>query len=268
MSRLFVVGLLLTAATAQSTGLVTLFLPDSEPLYLDASVVGVSTAGTDPVTTLRVACPTGSSPGNKACRTAGIYPAQVYHTRGSVWGGTTTYSADDSTTTWICTLGGSHPTLSGDCTKTIIASDSTRTETATYGNCYVGAHQRPIEVTAGLEKLDFFITTIDAGELVSIQQSLLSKDGCPSSNTIIWEGAVTSDISTTTLSGGSHGETHQTTLTSTGGLGESTTAPTQTDTDTVQASTTSPNSAVRNGQSPMGIVLLGMGVVLMIGLML
>ncbi|KAK4245939.1 hypothetical protein C7999DRAFT_42548 [Corynascus novoguineensis] len=268
MSRPFVVGLLLAPATAQSTGLLTLFLPDSEPLSLDASVVGVSTAGTDPVTTLRVACPTGSSPENNACRTAGIYPAQVYHTRGSVWGGTTTYSADDSTTTWICTLGGSHPTLSGDCTKTIVASDSTRTMTATYGNCYVGAHQRPIVVTAGLEKIDSFITTIDASELVSIQQSLLSEDGCPSSKTTIWEGAVTRATSTTTMGGGSHGEAHQTTLTSTGGSGESTAAPTHTDTDTVQASTTSPNTAVRRGQSPMGMVLLGMGVVLMIGSML
>lgn len=96
-------------ATAQSTGLVNFFLLDSEPRSLEASAIAVNTVGTPPnsyvVTTLKVACPTAASPDNDACRAAGIYPVQVYHTRGSVYGGTTTNSVDDSTTTWVCSLG-------------------------------------------------------------------------------------------------------------------------------------------------------------------
>jgi hypothetical protein len=176
---------------SQSTGLLTLFLPDSQPLSLDASAVAVNTAGPSPVTTLEVACPTAASPDNDACRLAGIYPAQVYHTAGSVWGGTTTYSADDSTTTWVCTLGG-NPPISGsaDCTKTIVGG-STRTETEAYNACYVGAHQRPIVVTAGAETiLSAHYFTIDASELVSARNSVMAEAGCPASQTTMWAGAV------------------------------------------------------------------------------
>ncbi|AEO59456.1 hypothetical protein MYCTH_2307800 [Thermothelomyces thermophilus ATCC 42464] len=273
MSRLaFLQGMLLAPVAAQSTGLVTLFLPDSEPLSLDASAVGVSTVGRDPVTTWKVACPTGASPEDEACRAAGIYPAQVYHTQGSVWGGTTTYSADDSTTTWVCTLGGSNPTLSGECTKTIVRGRSTRSETATYDNCYVAAHQRPIMVTAGLDKISYYQTTIEASDYVSMRSSQLSEDGCPSSKAIIWEGAVTSS-STITGSAG-HGTAHATaSSTLTGGSGTAPTAPatvpTQTGTSSgsAPASTTSPNGAGTGGQvHPMAALSLGMGVILIAGL--
>jgi hypothetical protein len=95
----------LPTITDTGTGVLTFFLPDSEPLSLDASIISVyrpsNSPREKPVTTLQLDCPTAPpSPANDACRAAGIYPAQVYHTQGSVWGGTTTYAADDSTTTW------------------------------------------------------------------------------------------------------------------------------------------------------------------------
>ncbi|KAL2149086.1 hypothetical protein VTH82DRAFT_1772 [Thermothelomyces myriococcoides] len=262
MSKLaFVQGMLLARAAAQSTGLVTLFLPDSEPLSLDGSVVGVSTAGADPVTTWRVACPTGASPEDEACRAADIYPAQVYHTQGSVWGGTTTYLADDSTTTWVCTLGNSNPTLSGECTKTIVKGQSTRSETATYGNCYVAAHQRPIVVTAGLDKIRFY-ATIDASLYLSLQSSQISEDGCPSSKAIIWEGAVTSSSTST----GSAVDDKADPTASSALTGGSETAPTTS--ATLPAQTDNPNGTGRVVQVyPTTALLVGMGVVMMTGLM-
>jgi hypothetical protein len=243
----------------------TLFLPDSEPLSLEASAVAVNTptVGRNPVTTLEVACPTAVSPENDACRSAGIYPAQVYHTQGSVWGGTTTYSADDSTTTWVCTLGGSNPTLSGECTKTIVGGGSTRTETAEYGNCYVAAHQRPLVVTAGLEKIEpAHFMTFDASKLLSLQSSQLAEAGCPSSQTTIWAGTVAS-----TTGGASSAD--ETTSPQTGSSGATTTsAPTQTQTDPALAATTSPSGAGKGGKDPMAALLLGIGLTMMLRMVL
>jgi hypothetical protein len=260
MARLILpMGLAASPVIAQSTGLLTAFLPDSEPLSLEASIIAVNTVGEEPndnpVTTLEVACPTAASPENDACRSAGIYPAQVYHTQGSVWGGTTTYSADDSTTTWVCSLGGSGPDLSGDCTKTIVGGGSTRTETAGFGNCYVAAHQRPILVTAGAEKIDYFMT-IDASQYVSLKSSVLAEDGCPASQTTIWAGAAAQ-----TTSAASSGAT---TDPSTGSSAVTTLPPSQTQTNPAPAATTSPNGAARGAQSPMVAMMLGMGLMMLV----
>ncbi|KAK3898694.1 hypothetical protein C8A05DRAFT_47054 [Staphylotrichum tortipilum] len=199
MTRLVVlVNLMLASAMAQSTGLGTFFLPDSQPTSLGASAVAVNTVGTETVTTLMLACPTAESPGNDACRSASIYPAHVYHTQGSVWGGTTTYPVDDSTTTWLCTLGGGGSKLRGECVKTIASGGSTRTEMSQYDHCYVPAHQLPVVVTAGVDKISrAHYLTIDAEQYVSIRSSLLSEYGCPDDRTI-WAGATASTSGTVT----------------------------------------------------------------------
>jgi hypothetical protein len=253
-------GLTRSPVAAQSTGLVTVFLPDSEPLSLEASAIAVNTVGSAPnvdtITTLEVACPTAASPENDACRSAGIYPAQVYHTQGSVWGGTTTYSADDSTTTWVCSLGGSNPDLSGQCTKTIVGGGSTRTETAEFGNCYVVAHQRPVVVTAGVEKINsHHFMTIDASQYVSLRSSFLAEDGCPASQTTIWEGVASSGA--TPATGPSMGSSAATTI-----------PPSQTQTIPAPAATTSPNDAARGTTRPMVAVMLGIGLTMLLGVAL
>lgn len=264
MTRLILpIGLVLAPAAAQSTAFMTLFLPDSEPLSLEASAVAVNTVGTGPntqqITTVVVACPTGASPDNDACRAAGIYPAQVYHTRGSVWGGTTTYSADDSTTTWVCTLGGGGNSVSGECTKTIVGGSSTRTETSEYGFCYVAAHQRPIVVTAGQEKIQDH-WDMDASRLIAGRSSQLSAAGCPASQTVIWAGAVAS-----TTGAGSPTAVPPTPVTPTPPVPPTAVQPTPT------APVPTPNSASgagRTGNELMAGLPLGIGAALMLMAML
>lgn len=265
MTRLILpIGLAVAPAAAQSAGFMTLFLPDSEPLSLEASAVAINTvtagrADTRGVTTVVVACPTAASPENDACRAAGIYPAQVYHTQGSVWGGTTTYSADDSTTTWVCSLGGSGASLTGDCTKTIVGGSSTRTETSQYDDCYVMAHQRPVVMTAGVKIQDGWglrgSDTMDASQYISIRSSLLSSAGCPASQTVMWAGAVAS----TTSAAGSAGVTAAPST----GPSAATTAvsPTQT---APSPATSSTNGAGRAGNGLMAALSLGIGAALML----
>jgi hypothetical protein len=205
-----------------------------------------------------VACPTAASPENDACRSAGIYPAQVYHTQGSVWGGTTTYSADDSTTTWVCTLGGSGDSLTGECTKTIASGGSTRTETSQYDDCYVAAHQRPIVVTAGQDKIQDR-WDMDASRLVSIRSSQLAAAGCPASQAVIWAGAVASTTSAGALTGA-------TTAPSTGpSSGPSATTTTVPPTQTAPApASSSTGGAGRAGTGLMAALPLGIGAALML----
>jgi len=194
----------------------TFFLPDSEPRSLEASVISIVSVSGDPVTSLQVACPTARSPENDACREAGIYPAQVYHTQGSVWGGTTTYSVDDSTTTWGCALGGGLGAKEGiraTCSKTIERGGSIQTESTSYGNCYCIAHLLPMVVTANADLLhdepftpytgkDGVVTVIDASWLDARYSQELSSSGCPASETTMWAGA-TAAATTTTVNPGS-----------------------------------------------------------------
>jgi hypothetical protein len=202
---------------AQQAPVFTFFLPDSEPKSLEASVIAVhshveppATYDHNPVTTLLVDCPKAKSPDNDACRSVGIYPAEVYHTQGSVWGGATTYPADNSTTTWRCELGspwatgGLTSTRSGDgadCSKTIVASGATRTEATVFDPCYLPAHQLPIVITGGVEKLDPYAVSVamgvDAAELDSVYSSLVASMGCPSTTETLWVGtaAVTGGVS-------------------------------------------------------------------------
>ncbi|KAK4096438.1 hypothetical protein N658DRAFT_501580 [Parathielavia hyrcaniae] len=258
-------------ASAPATGLMTLFLPDSEPISLEASAIAVNTvARYVTVTTLQVACPTAASPENDACRSAGIYPAQVYHTKGSVCGGTTTYSAGDSTTTWVCTLGASwhpglssRPTMSGDCTKTIVAAGSTRTVTDVYDKCYVVAHQRPVVVTAGLDKINpyHYMTHLDASQYNSVKTSLLASAGCPASQTIMWAGASSESASTTASSGATTGASSE----STAGSAATTTSESQTtETSPAPAAATSPSGATKVKMNARAALLAGLGLTLML----
>ncbi|PKS11285.1 hypothetical protein jhhlp_003047 [Lomentospora prolificans] len=199
-------ALVVAPALGQSNErLETFFLPDSEPTSLVASVKSIGTVSGDVVTTLEVACPTPSSPENEACREAGIYPAEVYHTQGSVWGGTTTYSIDDSTTTWRCELGGGlggKQGLDARCSKTIESSGSTRTESTTYDNCYCIAHLLPMVVTANADLLGHYVpftpitgddgsvTVRDASWLNAQYSENIASSNCPASQTTMWAGAV------------------------------------------------------------------------------
>jgi hypothetical protein len=249
---------LVPLAAAQSTGLITLFLPDSEPRSLEASVVSVDTAGSSPVTHLEVACPTASSPDNDACHAAGIYPARVYHTQGSVWGGTTTYSAAKATITWECTLGGSPPRTgaSGDCTSLINSGDTTWSAGSYYDACEVAAHQRPIIVTAGVDKIhSAHYYTIDASQYIALQSSELVEAGCPASQATIW----TFPSFPYTKSSSTIAPTTSPTPSTAGETEETSTLPvTGTQTEPAPAATTSPNGAARAGVAPAAALLIGL----------
>lgn len=128
------------------------FILDSHPVSLEASLVAVAPIPTQTyqsIVTLRVDCPRSVSPENDACRALGVYPAEVYHTQGSVYGGTVTAAGAGltTTTTWYCALGGSGggptPDLKGTCVRTIVggaaaaAPPTTRLETTVINSCYV-----------------------------------------------------------------------------------------------------------------------------------
>ncbi len=260
---------LLAPAAGQAPGILTFFLPDSEPISLDASIIAVTnTAGirSTPVTAMEIACPTAASPENDACRAAGIYPAQVYHTQGSVWGGTTTYAADDSTTTWRCELGSGGRVGTGDgqfetktgsgvCAKTIVSGGATRTESVTYDGCYVIAHRLPLVVTGGADKINAaHYLTVDADAQNTQYSSELAEAKCPASQTIIWAGA----NAPTTEPGGSTGAT-----TESGGGGPAATSTTQT--APAQAATSSTPVGAGHGNAPL-LAVLGMGALFVFGM--
>ena len=197
------------------------FLPDSEPISLEASVISHSvsnfaaTIEVRPGTTmpvwakriilsLRADCPSAETPENDACRAAGIYPADIDHTVPDRWGGTTTYAADNSTTTWGCRMGSvsaGGDDLTADCSKTIESAGSLRTESTVYDNCYVLAHVRPVVMTAGVDKIkpppptkatfnNDEVVTLSADALISIYSEFISSDGCPASETVMFAGSV------------------------------------------------------------------------------
>ncbi len=182
----------------------TLWIPDSQPRSLEASLKSVHRVEPpeprETVEYYEVSCPKAASPENDACRAAGIYPAEIYHTVGPIWGGTTTYPVDDSTTTWRCSP--------GLCTKTIVSGGSSRTETETYDSCYVLAHHVPMVVTEGAHLLpsehylDFY-NDVDASDVAALQSSNLVSAGCPSSKTTMFAGAV----ATTDAGSGEDGST-------------------------------------------------------------
>ncbi|KAK4164090.1 hypothetical protein QBC43DRAFT_318697 [Cladorrhinum sp. PSN259] len=201
-STLLTLLALSTPLVSAQSSILTFFLPDSEPVSLDASIISIARATPTtpgavtppPVTHLQLACPTASSPDNDACRAASIYPAQVYHTQGSVWGGTTTHAG--ATTSWECALG-DQPGSGGqaytaECKRQIISGTSTAAkETFGLGNCYVLAHRLPIVVTAGQDQLEGPEITEGADAINSYESSEISAAGCPTTTRSIWEKDVT-----------------------------------------------------------------------------
>ena len=146
-------GLLLAAllayhqTIAQSPSSATIFLLDAEPQTVEASVIAyTSVSGQSPITTLLLSCPSTFA----SCISASVDGATVYHTQGSVFGGTLPGATP---TTFYCDLGtGSGDTIpdqNGQCNRTV-GSETTSTA---LNSAYVGAHQAEMIITAGLEKI-------------------------------------------------------------------------------------------------------------------
>ena len=168
--------------SAQPTSLQDMFILDSAPRSLEANLVTVvpdPTYMSDRVATYIADCPKPASPENDACRAESIYPAQLWHTQGSMWGGTATARRDGSTTTWACNL------AELTCVKTVNAAGATeRVETTTIDECYSIAHRIPMVVTAGVEKLpkEYFVS-MEVSELLAYRHSELTKASCPVTST-------------------------------------------------------------------------------------
>ncbi|KAK3942544.1 hypothetical protein QBC46DRAFT_379838 [Diplogelasinospora grovesii] len=164
-----------------------MFILDSAPASLDAALVEIRNAGDTidterQVSTYSIDCPTPSSPANDACRAESRYPAEVWHIQGSVWGGTTTARADDSTTAWICDLGTCGRSDCGPhCNKTVTSAASTRVEKTMLDSCYIAEHTVPLIVTSGADKTDWSFT-FDASQWASIESDELLTLGCPTAS--------------------------------------------------------------------------------------
>ncbi|OBT57859.1 hypothetical protein VE04_02195 [Pseudogymnoascus sp. 24MN13] len=196
-----VVLLACARTSAQTTSAVMpMFFLDSAPLSLEAAIISVGPVATwtyQTIVTYSVDCPKSASPDNDACRAKSIYPAEVWHTQGSMWGGTTTALADDGTTTWLVTsrLG----SREGMGQSINAAGGATRVETTWIDSCYISAHSVPMLVTAGAEKLpEQYHMMPGVSEWNSIISSELSSMGCAVSSTT----AMTSAASTTSSNGG------------------------------------------------------------------
>ncbi|KFY59832.1 hypothetical protein V497_04061 [Pseudogymnoascus sp. VKM F-4516 (FW-969)] len=212
-------AVLLTCAhpsAAQTTSIIDMFIFDSAPLSLEASIVAVSP---DPsytyhkIATYAIDCPKSSSPANDACRAQSIYPAEVWHTDGPWWGGRTTARLDDSTTVWECNLatGGLGAAIAGpSCIKNITdAAGATRVETTSINDCYIFAHSVPLVITAGAEKMPYYYYSYGKGGVSSLHSdhsSVLTSLNCAATSRTAWTNAPA-----TTTSGGGAGATGATT---------------------------------------------------------
>jgi hypothetical protein len=235
-------GALTATGVIADANVLPYFILDTDAVSLDASIIAVNPDPSETahsVVTLAVDCPKTASPDNDACREEGIYPAQIYHTQGSVFGGTVTASADDSTTTWVCALGGcagcgtQAPDLSAECTKTVVAKGNKRVELTSLDGCYILAHSVPLVVTAGAEKLNAaYFEEGPAKTFVDQYSSWYEQMGCPS--------ATTSTATTTSVSTGSPST----------GASVSNSEPSKTSSPTESASpseSSKGNSSARNG---------------------
>lgn len=175
------------------------------PTSLEASVAA-STLQTEQgysrfVVDYTVDCAATASPENDACRSLSIYPAEVYHTQGSVWGGTITARLQEKTTTRKCEFGSydsDEDSVGGRCSQTIVSDSSTVTETTTLDKCYVYQHSVPLLITAGVDKLDDegYKATEGVSELLSYYYDDLMELGC-SSRPVLRADVTTTDSRTT-----------------------------------------------------------------------
>ena len=199
---------------AQTTRVYQAFIINTAPvpLSLDASIVAVTPNqgiySTQTVLTMSVDCPKPASPENNACRAQSLYPIELWHTQGSMFGGTATLRVDDSTTAWTCDLG-SGSDGGPSCIMSITAAGgATRVETTKLSECDVEAHSVPVVVTAGAEKLEeHWYFTVGLSALVSYRASELLSMGCPSSlatpgPAISTTTAVSSGVTSTTSTSG------------------------------------------------------------------
>lgn len=160
--------LIARAAYAQaSTSVTAVFqLPgDYIPSSLEASVItsyDITTSGLSPtfVITYRADCAKESSPQNNACRSLSLYPADFYHTQGSVWGGVMTNGYLKRTTNWECSLGGIATGTGANardatCHSTIVSETKVVTNATEHKTnaCDLIHASVPLVITAGVEKL-------------------------------------------------------------------------------------------------------------------
>lgn len=143
-----------------------------------------------------------------------------------------------------CEPGGSGTSLSRRFSKTIVRGSETHTTSANDNNCYVVAHQLPVVVTAGVDKIEpAHYLTVDADAINSAHSSLLSEAAFPVSKTTMWAGAAAS---------------------TTGGTAETSTA-TASD-ESASASSANPGSNAGGTGGPTARVLLGRRAIAIVGM--
>jgi hypothetical protein len=195
--RLYIASLAAAALVAAQTSVTEIWHIGDHPASLEASIIAVNTdakEATRSVVTYKLDCPATASPENDACRARGIYPAEVYHTQGSIFGGTVTGKGDGSTTTWSCNLQGcagcTATPLGGTCVQTLVSGASTTVNTTTLNGCFVAAHYVPAVITAGVGKLDTSLerVTYAAQDILSFIDDDLATLGCPPRTTMVAAG--------------------------------------------------------------------------------
>ncbi|KAL7619479.1 hypothetical protein AAE478_010018 [Parahypoxylon ruwenzoriense] len=196
-------------AHAQNTQSVTAaWQLGSVPASLDASVVESRTGAGGSTVTYQVDCPASRSPENDACRSLSIYPAQMYHSQGSVYGGIVTERARSQTGTWRCelrdcnTCPGSRAETA-DCSIVMRRSGLPDTTSSTKVNsCYVKQHSVPLAITAGVEKLtaDGFQATLAVPDYLTAWAGDLSTLGCPQRSALRADSASRTSTTTRTSS--------------------------------------------------------------------
>ncbi|KAI6083105.1 hypothetical protein F4821DRAFT_245645 [Hypoxylon rubiginosum] len=165
------------------------------PASLDATVVGARSTIIEHVSfsivSYAVDCPAASSPENDACRDLHIYPALLYHTQDSIYGGYWVEhdSYISSTTAWRCELGDCGPwctasVQTADCVMTIggyIETTTTRLE-----SCRVAQNFLPLAIVDGIQILDADRTreTYNISQYISSKNDYLSKIGCGPKSTL------------------------------------------------------------------------------------
>ncbi|KAK2602379.1 hypothetical protein N8I77_008917 [Diaporthe amygdali] len=187
-----------------SAPLFPVFLYGARPLSLDASLIAAGPVPDDPYQSLwrfQLACPTGSSSSGSGstreenpddqCLLGGLFPAELYHTQGSIYGGTFT-PRDAAATTWRCELGssGGDETMSGDCSHWESEGAASTTKTA-LAECDVVRHSVPVRVTDGVAKETYyFFSDWSPSRYNSVLVSELSSLGCPNPTSLVDVGAV------------------------------------------------------------------------------
>ncbi|KAI9706814.1 MAG: hypothetical protein M1820_004785 [Bogoriella megaspora] len=142
LSPLFLVSLL-PWALAQSTSSTHFFLLDTDPQPLVASVISANPSGT----TFALTCPSGTDQNDCGYNP----PISIIHQE-DVWQGTLAAPEEQFTLSWSCSL-------IGTTTASCVESDGGEQAnfkgitTMTFGSSDVGGAFFPVEITAGLEKL-------------------------------------------------------------------------------------------------------------------